>query len=40
MQSKQLENTQLKFKKLNGQIQIDETFIKEIHKGNFKDKFW
>ncbi|WP_425379465.1 hypothetical protein [Spiroplasma endosymbiont of Stenodema calcarata] len=39
MQSKQLENTQLKFKKLNGQIQIDETFIKEIHKGNFKDKF-
>ncbi|WP_425378099.1 hypothetical protein [Spiroplasma endosymbiont of Polydrusus pterygomalis] len=39
MQSKQLKNTQLKFKKLNGQIQIDETFIKEIHKGNFKDKF-
>ncbi|WP_338965939.1 IS1/IS1595 family N-terminal zinc-binding domain-containing protein [Spiroplasma endosymbiont of Sarcophaga carnaria] len=39
MQSKQLENTQLKFKKLNGQIQMDETFIKEIHKGNFKDKF-
>ncbi len=39
MKSKQLENTQLKFKTLNGQIQIDETFIKEIHKGNFKDKF-
>ncbi len=39
MQSKQLENTQLKFKKLSGQIQIDETFIKEIYKGNFKDKF-
>ncbi len=39
MQSKQLENTQLKLKKLNGQTQIDETFIKEIHKGNFKDKF-
>ncbi|WP_425378885.1 hypothetical protein [Spiroplasma endosymbiont of Polydrusus pterygomalis] len=28
MQSKQLENTQLKFKKLNGQIQIDEIFIR------------
>ncbi|WP_342255885.1 IS1/IS1595 family N-terminal zinc-binding domain-containing protein [Spiroplasma endosymbiont of Poecilobothrus nobilitatus] len=39
MKSKQLENTQLKFKTLNGQIKIDETFIKEIHKGNFKDKF-
>ncbi len=32
------ENTQLKFKKLSGKIQIDETFIKEIHKGNFKHK--
>ncbi|WP_342255600.1 hypothetical protein [Spiroplasma endosymbiont of Poecilobothrus nobilitatus] len=39
MKSKQLENTKLKFKTLNGQIQIDETFIKEIHKCNFKDKF-
>ncbi len=38
MKSKQLENTQLKFKKLSGKIQIDETFIKEIHKGNFKHK--
>ncbi|WP_342264825.1 IS1/IS1595 family N-terminal zinc-binding domain-containing protein [Spiroplasma endosymbiont of Clivina fossor] len=38
MKSKQLENTQLKFKKLSGKIQIDETFIKEIHKGNFKYK--
>lgn len=36
MKAKQLENTQLKFEKLNGEIQIDETFIKEIHKGNFK----
>ncbi|WP_246534692.1 hypothetical protein [Spiroplasma endosymbiont of 'Nebria riversi'] len=26
------------FKKLSGKIQIDETFIKEIHKGNFKHK--
>ncbi|WP_425378861.1 hypothetical protein [Spiroplasma endosymbiont of Polydrusus pterygomalis] len=28
MQSKQLENNQLKFKKLNDQIQIDEIFIR------------
>ncbi len=35
MKSKQLESTQLKFKKLSGKIQIDETFIKEIYKGNF-----
>lgn len=38
MKSQQLSQAQKKFKKLNGRIEIDETFIKEIHKGNFKSK--
>ncbi|WP_342264450.1 IS1595 family transposase [Spiroplasma endosymbiont of Clivina fossor] len=38
MKSKQLAKTQKSFKKLSGIIEIDETFIKEIHKGNFKSK--
>lgn len=37
MKSHQLAQAQKKFKKLNGRIEMDETFIKEIHKGNFKD---
>lgn len=38
MKSWQLKETQKKFKKLSGRIEIDETFIKEIHKGNFKSQ--
>lgn len=37
MKSSQLAKAQQEFKKLKGRIEIDETFIKEIHKGNFKD---
>ncbi len=37
MKSSQLAKTQKPFTKLKGRIEIDETFIKEIHKGNFKN---
>jgi len=37
MESPQLAKTQKPFIKLKGRIEMDETFIKEIHKGNFKD---
>ena len=37
MKSPQLAKSQHPPKKLKGTIQIDETFIKEIHKGNFKN---
>lgn len=37
MKSSQLAKSQKPFTKLKGRIEIDETFIKEIHKGNFKD---
>ncbi|WP_342253913.1 hypothetical protein [Spiroplasma endosymbiont of Zeiraphera isertana] len=37
MKSSQLAKTQKPFTKLKGRIEIDETFIKEINKGNFKN---
>lgn len=37
MKSPQLAKSQHPPKKLKGTIQIDETFLKEIHKGNFKN---
>lgn len=37
MKSPQIAKSQHQFKKLKGTIHIDESFIKEIHKGNFKD---
>lgn len=37
MKSPQLTKTQKPFTKLKGRIEIDEIFIKEIHKGNFKN---
>ncbi|WP_342217855.1 transposase-like zinc-binding domain-containing protein [Spiroplasma endosymbiont of Amphimallon solstitiale] len=37
MKSTQLVKTQNQFVKLKARIEVDETFIKEIHKGNFKD---
>lgn len=37
MKSPQLAKLQQQFKKLKGRIEMDETFIKEIHKGNFKN---
>ncbi|WP_342275857.1 hypothetical protein [Spiroplasma endosymbiont of Nebria brevicollis] len=37
MKSPQLAKSQYPFKKLKGTIQIDESLLKEIHKGNFKN---
>lgn len=37
MKSPQLAKSQKQFIKLKGRIEIDETFIKEVHKGNFKN---